>query len=123
MPIAVRTNVAFDSHSSRLVRKKAARTEAGVVVLESPAIVQERLAPLSFSNSNGRQLATLDLVGVVSALTDPDAGRRAEVARYLLLQAHQRQPSELHHLYTSIERDGWAAWRRSDGGSPRAMLP
>jgi len=111
MPIAVRTNVAFDSHSSRLVRKKAARTEAGVVVLESPAIVQERLAPLSFSNSNGRQLATLDLVGVVSALTDPDAGRRAEVARYLLLQAHQRQPSELHHLYTSIERDGWAAWR------------
>ena len=45
MPIAVRTNVAFDSHSSRLVRKKAARTEAGVVVLESPAIVQERLAP------------------------------------------------------------------------------
>ena len=45
MPIAVRTNVAFDSRSSRLVRKKAARTEAGVVVLESPAIVQERLAP------------------------------------------------------------------------------
>ena len=71
------------------------RTSSVNEPLESPAIVQERLAPLSFSStSSGRQLATLDLVGVVSALTDPDAGRRAEVARYLLLQAHQRQPSE-----------------------------
>ena len=113
MPIAVRTNVAFDSHSSRLVRKKAARTEAGVVVLESPAIVQERLAPLSFSNSNGRQLATLDLVGVVSALTDPDAGRRAEVARYLLLQAHQRQPSD---STTCTPRSSATAGRRGGAG-------
>ena len=95
MPIAVRTNVAFDSHSSRLVRKKAARTEAGVVVLESPAIVQERLAPLSFSNSNGRQLATLDLVSTGTTSTGRDAllaGLKASTANpYLVIFAEGLQ--------------------------------
>mmetsp|Transcript_11007 Transcript_11007/g.32030 ORF Transcript_11007/g.32030 Transcript_11007/m.32030 type:complete len:370 (-) Transcript_11007:622-1731(-) len=88
------------------------------VVLQNPGVsLRSHFGTLSFSTGRGgttshRTLVTVDVLGLVKALTTKSDEQRCEWARHLMLQASQaRSDSQLHNLYSSIERDGWAAYR------------
>jgi hypothetical protein len=72
---------------------------------------------LSFSTARGasqRTMVTIDLLGLVSALTSPSSESRCEWARHLLLQASQsRNDAPLHALYSSIERESWEVFQQN----------
>jgi len=82
------------------------------VVLDNPG-TKLCFDNLSFSIGGGkRTLVTLELNTLTAALVCPSEAQRCEWARFLLLQAHQSEPSaSLHHLYSSIQREGWGAQR------------
>jgi hypothetical protein len=87
-------------------------------VLQNPGVsLSSQFGTLSFSSSRGgltsrKTLVTVDVLGLVKALTTKSDEQRCEWARHLMLQASQaRSDSQLHNLYSSIERDGWAAFR------------
>lgn len=85
---------------------------------------------LSGRGRSQRTLVTTDLIDLVSALTSASVEHRCEYARHLLLQAKQtHRDAAVHHLYSSIERDGWDAYRQKcvkaveqDRAVPSALL-
>jgi len=94
----------------------AVSRRAPVVLANPGASLSTKFGTLSFSTSKSgpipKTLVTIDVLGLVKALTTKSDDQRCEWARHLMLQASQaRTDSQLHNLYSSIERDGWAAYR------------
>ena len=85
---------------------------------------------LKFGRDEDQKVSvTMDLIGLVHALTCSTEAQRFEWARYLMLQAKQSDQEEpVHNLFSSIERDSWAVYaarrqaasRQPRGGSSAA---